>query len=131
MFVHTRSSAPKRSAKFGWQTRTFRHKKVGKVIAKSSQTDYIQISGFVKICVNCAFETGRPLEVFEKRNVFSVPRFYDVPPHIMTKAVESNVNVNKPKPTQKDVFVFESLQVSHHSRMEWQGSWGKGCVVPV
>ena len=28
MFVHTRSSAPKRFAKFGWQTRTFCHKKV-------------------------------------------------------------------------------------------------------
>ena len=34
MFVHTRSSDPKRLAKFGWQTRTFCHKKVGKVIAK-------------------------------------------------------------------------------------------------
>ena len=34
MFVHTRSSAPKRFAKFGWQTRTFCHKKVAKVIAK-------------------------------------------------------------------------------------------------
>ena len=34
MFVHTRSSAPKRFAKFGVQTRTFCHKKVGKVIAK-------------------------------------------------------------------------------------------------
>ena len=31
MFVHTRSSAPKRFAKFGWRTRTFCHKKVGKV----------------------------------------------------------------------------------------------------
>ena len=34
MFVHTRSSAPKRFAKFGWQTRMFCHKKVAKVIAK-------------------------------------------------------------------------------------------------
>ena len=34
MFVHTRSSAPERFAKFGWQTRTFCHKKVAKVIAK-------------------------------------------------------------------------------------------------
>ena len=34
MFVHTRSSAPKRFAKFGLQTRTFCHKKVAKVIAK-------------------------------------------------------------------------------------------------
>ena len=34
MFVHTRSSAPKRFDKFGWQTRTFCHKKVAKVIAK-------------------------------------------------------------------------------------------------
>ena len=34
MFVHTRSSATKRYAKFGWQTRTFCHKKVGKAIAK-------------------------------------------------------------------------------------------------
>ena len=34
MFVHTRSSAPKRFAKFGWQTRTFCLKKVAKVIAK-------------------------------------------------------------------------------------------------
>ena len=34
MFVHTRSSAPKRFAKFGCQTRTFCHKKVGKAIAK-------------------------------------------------------------------------------------------------
>ena len=34
MFVHTRSSAPKRFAKFGWQTQTFCHKKVGIVIAK-------------------------------------------------------------------------------------------------
>ena len=33
-FVHTRSSAPKRFAKFGWQTRTFCHKKVGKEVAK-------------------------------------------------------------------------------------------------
>ena len=32
--VHTRSSAPKRFAKFGWQTRTFCHKKVANVIAK-------------------------------------------------------------------------------------------------
>ena len=30
MFAHTRSSAPKRFAKFGWQTRTFCHKKSGK-----------------------------------------------------------------------------------------------------
>ena len=34
MFVHTRSNAPKMSAKFGWQTRTFCHKKVGKAVAK-------------------------------------------------------------------------------------------------
>ena len=34
MFVHTRSSAPKGLAKFGWQTQTLCHKKVGKVIAK-------------------------------------------------------------------------------------------------
>ena len=34
MFVNTRSSAPKRFAKFGRQTRTFCHKKVGKAIAK-------------------------------------------------------------------------------------------------
>ena len=34
MFVHTVSSAPNRFAKFGWQTRTFCHKKVAKVIAK-------------------------------------------------------------------------------------------------
>ena len=34
MFVHTRSSAPKRFANFGWQTRTFCRKKVAKVIAK-------------------------------------------------------------------------------------------------
>ena len=33
MFVHTRNSAPKKFAKFGMQTRTFCHKKVGKVIA--------------------------------------------------------------------------------------------------
>ena len=35
MFLHTRSSAPKRFAKFGWQTRTFCHKKVAKVIGCS------------------------------------------------------------------------------------------------
>ena len=34
MFVHIRSSVPKRFAKFGFKTRTFCHKKVAKVIAK-------------------------------------------------------------------------------------------------
>ena len=34
MFVHTRSSAQKIFAKFGWKTRTFCHKKVAQVIAK-------------------------------------------------------------------------------------------------
>ena len=34
MFVHTRSSAPKRFAKFGLRTQTFCHTKVGKAIAK-------------------------------------------------------------------------------------------------
>ena len=34
MFTHIRGSAPNMFAKFGWQTRTFRQKKVGKVIAK-------------------------------------------------------------------------------------------------
>ena len=38
MFVHTRSSAPKRVAKFGWETQTFCDKKV----ENSSQTDYSQ-----------------------------------------------------------------------------------------
>ena len=34
MFVHTRNSALKRFAKCGWQTQTFFHKKVEKVVAK-------------------------------------------------------------------------------------------------
>ena len=34
MFMHTCISAPKRFAKFGWQARTFCHKKVGKAVAK-------------------------------------------------------------------------------------------------
>ena len=34
MFIHTRSTAPKMFAKFGCQTRTFCHKKVGKAVAK-------------------------------------------------------------------------------------------------
>ena len=34
MFIHTRRGAPNMFAKFGWKTRTFCHKKVGKVIAK-------------------------------------------------------------------------------------------------
>ena len=34
MFIHTSSSAPKRFAKFGWQTQTFCHKKVQKAVAK-------------------------------------------------------------------------------------------------
>ena len=34
MFIHTLSSAPKRFAKFGWQTRKFCHKKVEKAVAK-------------------------------------------------------------------------------------------------
>ena len=40
MFILTRSSAPKRFAKFGWQTRTFCHKKWKKRMPNSSQTDY-------------------------------------------------------------------------------------------
>ena len=40
MFTHICSSAPNMFAKFGWKTRTFCHKKVAKVIAKLSQTDY-------------------------------------------------------------------------------------------
>ena len=39
MFIHTRSSAPKRFVKFGWQASTLCHKKVEKAVAKSSQTD--------------------------------------------------------------------------------------------
>ena len=34
MFTHIRSTAPNMSAKFGWKTRTFCHKKVAKVIAE-------------------------------------------------------------------------------------------------
>ena len=34
MFTHIRSSAPNMSAKFGWETQTFYHEKVAKVIAK-------------------------------------------------------------------------------------------------
>ena len=48
MFVHTRSSATKRYAMFGWQTRTFCHKKVGKAIAKLEQISelaYYSLSG--------------------------------------------------------------------------------------
>ena len=34
MFIHTRSSAPKRFAKFGWHIQPFCHKKVQKAVAK-------------------------------------------------------------------------------------------------
>ena len=34
MLIHTCSSAPKIVAKFGWQTRTFCHKEMGKAVAK-------------------------------------------------------------------------------------------------
>ena len=40
MLIHTRSSAQKRSAKFGWQTQTLCHKKVEKRLPNSSQKDY-------------------------------------------------------------------------------------------
>ena len=40
MFIHTCISAPKRFAKFGWETRTFCHKKWKRRLPKSSQTDY-------------------------------------------------------------------------------------------
>ena len=38
--IHTRSSAPKMFGKFGWQTRTFCHKRWKKRLPNSSQTDY-------------------------------------------------------------------------------------------
>ena len=40
MFIHTRSSTFRMFAKFGWQTRTFCHKKWKKRLPNSSQTDY-------------------------------------------------------------------------------------------
>ena len=40
MFIHIRSSAPKMFIKFGWQTRTFCHRKWKKRLPNSSQTDY-------------------------------------------------------------------------------------------
>ena len=51
MFVLTRSSAPKRFAKFGWQTRTFCHKKVAKVIAKL-ESDSLYKLILIRIRVN-------------------------------------------------------------------------------
>ena len=41
MFIHTCSSALKRFAKFGWQTRTFCYKKVEKVVAKLESVETI------------------------------------------------------------------------------------------
>ena len=41
--MHTRSSAPKIFAKFGWQIQTFFHTKWKKRLPNSSQTEYISI----------------------------------------------------------------------------------------
>ena len=43
MFIHTRSSAPKRSAKFGWQTRTFCHKEVGKAKLEPDRLQFMEM----------------------------------------------------------------------------------------
>ena len=54
MFVQTRSSAPKRFAKFRWQTRMVCHKKVGKVIAK------LESDRLYQPLKNHAFDLGHP-----------------------------------------------------------------------
>ena len=48
MFIYTRLSAPKRFAKFGWQTRAICHKEYEKSGCQTSPTDCIATEIFVR-----------------------------------------------------------------------------------
>ena len=54
MSIHTRSSAPKTFAKFGWKTRTFCHKKNGKSCCQTRVRQTVVVD-FIFISIMCKY----------------------------------------------------------------------------